>query len=263
MGVLELKYQKLQDIIKKKGSVVVAFSGGVDSSVLAAVAFKTLGKRAIAVTLDSQVVPRSELLEARKTARFIGIKHVVLKHSELKNKSFVRNRRSRCYHCKKMLSKVLKKFASEHNFYCVLEGTNASDLKGHRPGFKALKSEGVLNPMAVVGLTKDEVRILAKKLKLPNYGKPSMACLSSRIPYNTKITARDLSRIEKAEDYTRRLGVKQLRVRCFSEIAVIEVLPKEFSRILKNREKIAKRFHRLGFKRITMDLGGYNTGSMN
>ncbi|MFH1125766.1 MAG: ATP-dependent sacrificial sulfur transferase LarE [Candidatus Altiarchaeota archaeon] len=263
MPVLELKYKKLEGIIKRQGSAVVAFSGGVDSSVLAAVAFRILGNKVAAITLDSPAIPRSELTEARKIARFIGIRHVVLKHDELENKNFARNGRQRCYYCKRMLSQVLRKHALKTGFYGVLEGTNASELKGHRPGYRALKEKGVVSPLAVAGLTKEEVRLLAKKLRLPSYNKPSMACLSSRIPYGKKITLKALRSVEKAEAYLKWLGVGQARVRCFEDIAVLEVLPRDFRKVIKHREKISEGFRKIGFMRVALDLQGYRTGSMN
>jgi len=263
MGALELKLRKLRGFIRGCSSVVVAFSGGVDSSVLAAVSFKELGVKAVAVTLDSPTLPRSELSAARRTARLIGIRHVVVRHSELSDKSFVINSRERCYHCKKALSSRLKSFALKKNLTCVLEGTNASELSGHRPGFRALSGTSVLSPLAVLGFTKEDVRVVARKLGLPNHDKPSSACLSSRIPYGTRITARLLRKVEAAEDYLKRLGVRQVRVRCFGELAVIEVWPDDFSLVTENSKCVARRFNLLRFSRVTLDLSGYRTGSMD
>lgn len=263
MGLLELKYRRLRGLVEDTGGAVVAFSGGVDSSLLAKVAYETLKERAIAVTLDSSAMPRRELREAKKMAKAIGIRHVILKRSELSNRNFVKNTRNRCYHCKQMLSKALKQYASKHHLKCVLEGTNPTELKGHRPGYKALLRSGVISPLAAVGLTRREVRMLAKKKGLPNYDKPSTACLSSRIPYNTRISRRLLRTVELAEDYLTGLNVRQVRVRCFDRMAVIEVPPDDIPKILKNRLAVERRLTSLGFTRVTVDLAGYRTGSMN
>jgi uncharacterized protein len=260
---LTLKYRKLKDFIRSCGSAVVAFSGGVDSSVLASVAHNVLGVKAVAVTLDSQTMPRSELAFAGKLARRIGIRHVVLNHDELKDEDFKKNDRNRCYYCKRLLARMLRHYAREHEFSCVLEGTNASEVKGHRPGFKALQKAGVASPLAIAGFTKEEVRSLARALKLPNSEKPSMACLSSRIPYGTPVTAHDLLRIEKAEEYLKKRGIQQVRVRCFDRLAVIEVLPEEFSKIYASTIGISRAFMQFGFSRVALDLHGYRTGSMN
>ncbi len=261
--MLAEKYAKLKELILAQGSVVVAFSGGVDSSVLAKVAYDVLGDKAVAVTLDSETLPRRELSLARELAKKIGIRHVVLSHSELRNKDFAANPADRCFHCKRELSSALASYAREHGFAAVLEGTNASELLGHRPGARALREAGVLSPLAEASFTKEEVRELAGMLGLPNAGKPSSACLSSRIPYGEKITKRKLRKVELAEDYLRGLGVSQVRVRAHKGVARIEVEPKDFSVILKNREKVAKALREFGFTHVALDVLGYRTGSMN
>ena len=263
MALTALKYRKLEDYIRSCEGAVVAFSGGVDSSVLAAVARKVLGEKAVAVTLDSPTLPESELAFARKMARTIGIRHVVLKCNELSDKDFVKNSRNRCYYCKRLLARRLLQFASERNLSYILEGTNASEITGHRPGFQALRHGGVASPLALAGFTKEDVRSLARSLNLPNHDKPSAACLSSRIPYGTRITARDLRRVERAEAYLKKRGLCQVRVRCYGTLAVIEVLPGEFSSVLDSSARIAAAFRRFGFSRTTLDLQGYRTGSMN
>ncbi|MDD5112065.1 MAG: ATP-dependent sacrificial sulfur transferase LarE [Candidatus Altiarchaeota archaeon] len=263
MGALELKLGKLRGMIRDCESAVVAFSGGVDSSVLAALASRELGQRVVAVTLKSKTLPASELECARKIASVIGIRHVIIEHSELSDKAFVNNTRNRCYHCKKSLSTRLKTFAEKNGFKRVLEGTNAGELEGHRPGFRALKAAGVISPLAAAGLSKEDVRLIARRLRLPNFDKPSMACLSSRVPYGTLITKSLLERIEAAEYYIRRIGVGQVRVRCYGKTAVIEVLPKDFAILAKRHSSVERRIKELGFNRVALDLGGYRTGSMN
>lgn len=259
----EEKYEKLKKLIQELDSVVVAFSGGVDSSVLAKVAFDVLGDKAVAVTLDSETIPRRELSQAAEVAKDIGIRHVVLPHCELACEDFIKNPEDRCYHCKKELSRVLKEYALNNGFDAVLEGTNASELCGHRPGAQALFEEGVLSPLAGADFTKEEVRSLALALGLPNAGKPQSACLSSRIPYGEEITKKNLGQVEEAEEFIKDLGIAQLRVRSHGVVARIEAEPKDFDAILALREKIAKKFKDIGFKYVTLDVIGYRSGSMN
>ncbi|MFH1788027.1 MAG: ATP-dependent sacrificial sulfur transferase LarE [Candidatus Altiarchaeota archaeon] len=261
--MLDEKYEKLKKLILAQGSVVVAFSGGVDSTVLAKVSYDVLGQRAAAVTLDSKTIPRRELADAIKLAKKIGIKHKVLPHSELASEEFSRNPEDRCYYCKKELSQALKDYAGVHGFDAVLEGTNASELCGHRPGARALFEEGVLSPLAGAGFSKQDVRELAVRLGLPNAGKPSAACLSSRIPYGQRISKEGLGRVEAAEDYLKGIGVAQVRVRLHGDVARIEAEPEDFSLILDARERLAERFVEIGFKYVALDLLGYRSGSMN
>jgi len=261
--MLDLKYKNLADYNRRKGSVLVAFSGGVDSSVLAATAFKAVGRNALAVTIDSPLISRSELKSARDVAKGIGIRHWIVRHSELSNKKFSSNPKNRCYYCKKELAKVLKDVARERGVNVVLEGTNAEDLLGHRPGYKALREAGVESPLASFKFTKQDVRDIARRLHLKVHGKPSTACLASRIPYGTRITKDKLRRVEAAEDLIRKLGVSQLRVRFHGSLARIEVNPEDFEVIFKNRKKISRGLIKLGFKNVALDLKGYRTGSMN
>ncbi|MFH1834619.1 MAG: ATP-dependent sacrificial sulfur transferase LarE [Methanobacteriota archaeon] len=257
------KLEKLEKLIKDQESAVIAFSGGVDSSVLAAVAFKVLKDKALAVTLDSPTLPRNELECARTIAKSIGIKHIVIAHDELGNPDFTMNPEDRCYFCKGELSKVLLAEAVNRGFKVVLEGTNASELCGHRPGARALSEAGVLSPLAEVGFSKEEVRTLAGTLGLPNASKPSSACLSSRIPYGDEITRKKLGVVEEAEDFLINLGLSQLRVRLHGDLARIEVDPPEFRLLFENRVKISDFFKSIGFKYVTCDLLGYRSGSMN
>ncbi len=243
-------------------SVAVAYSGGVDSTVLAKAAYDALGTNALAVTIDSPTMERSELQAAGKTAKEIGINHVVVRHDELANPCFRSNQPDRCYHCKKEMLSVLKETASGKGIPEVAEGTNAEDIKGHRPGYRAVKEAGVHSPLAELGFTKKDIREMAGYMKLSNSEKPSMACLSSRIPYGTEITKDLLEKVSKAEAAVRRAGVGQLRVRCMGEVAVIEVLPGDFEKVLKSRESLGRDLKKLGFSRVALDLKGYSTGSM-
>ena len=257
------KYQRLCNLIESKGSALVAFSGGIDSTLLAKAASDALGDKAVAVTIDSSTLPRRELENAKRTAREIGIKHIILKHDELNNKEFRKNSPDRCYYCKLESISVLKKISNEFEFNSILFGVNRDDLGDHRPGHRALGEGGICTPLLDLAITKDEVRELARELKLSNYNKPPMACLSSRIPYGEEITPEKLRTVEEAEGFIMGFGIGQARVRHYNELARIEVLPKEFSNILKNKDHIVNSLKRLGFQYITLDLQGYMTGSMN
>lgn len=262
---LESKYRRLRSLIRSKKKALVAFSGGVDSSLVAAVAKKTLGDDAVAVTIKSLLLPESELREAIKTAKRIGIKHRIIGHDELGNKSVVMNPPNRCYHCKKEDLRLLKKTARKMRISFVLFGVNADDFRDYRPGNKALANDSKASmPLAEVGLTKKEVRKLARKLGLKNADKPAMACLASRIPYGQEITKEKLRQVEAAEEFLKRdFKIRQIRVRHHEDTARIEVQAEDFPIIIKNRMKIVDKLNKLGFKYIALDLRGYRSGSMN
>jgi uncharacterized protein len=268
MENLSEKYEKLKRFIQEKGKngVVIALSGGVDSSTLTAICYNILGEKAVAVTAKSSTYPPEEISEAQRVARGIGIKHYIIETDELSNENFVRNPENRCYYCKKELVGRLQQFARRLGFKAIFEGTNFSDLSGHRPGFKAIKeAENAFSPWAETGFTKEEIRALAKELKLPVHDKPALACLASRIPFGERITMERLERIGKAEQFIRRvLGVRQLRVRDHNGLARIEVGKDERSLFFDIRvmDKIVDELKRLGFNYVTVDLEGYRTGSM-
>lgn len=268
MKVQDKKLGELKRYIKEKGKngVVIAFSGGVDSSTLAAVSHSVLGEKAVVATAESPTYTQEELTEARNVAKEIGIKLYIVHTDELSNANFSRNPENRCYYCKKALLKRLMKVASELGFKAIFEGTNFSDLAGHRPGFKAVQEmESVYSPWVDTGFTKEEIRALAGEIGLSVQNKPSLACLASRIPYNERITAEKLKRIAKAEQTIRKLtGAKQLRVRDHNGLARIEVGKDErnlFSSV-EIMDKIASDLKGLGFKYVTIDLEGYRTGSL-
>jgi pyridinium-3,5-biscarboxylic acid mononucleotide sulfurtransferase len=248
---------KLADFFSKQRNALVSFSGGVDSSVLAKAAYDALGADALAVTFDTPTLPRSELACAKKTAKKIGIRHLIVPYSELGSRQFRSNPKDRCYFCKKRMAQKLKEVAKEHGMGCIVEGTNAEDLKGHRPGYRALKEAGISSPLAELGFAKDDVRKLAKEYGL-DYMKPSAACLSSRIPQGTEITKELLRTVEEAEDYLKSLGLTQVRVRLEGEgclDARIEVCPEEFQKVIKHSSEIVDA---LSFRRVSLDLRGYS-----
>jgi len=268
MDCSSAKMEKLKEFICDKGKdgVVIAFSGGVDSSTLAAIACQVLGEKAVAVIAQSPTYTSEELQDAKKIANEIGIKLYVVQTNELDNPDFNRNPENRCYYCKKELLQTLRGFAGTLGFNAVFEGTNFSDLKDHRPGFKAIAEvKDVYSPWLINEFGKDEIRAVAKNLNLSVYDKPALACLASRIPFNQKITAEKLERIAKAEHAVKAIvSVKQLRVRDHNDLARIEVGQSERT-LFCNVEvlnEVAYALKSLGFKYVTFDLEGFRSGSM-
>jgi len=265
---LDEKCEKLKRFIYEKGKdgVVIAFSGGVDSSTLVAVCHDVLGEKAVAATAISATYPPEEAEEAKNIARQIGIRHVTVETFELSNENFARNPENRCYYCKSELLDCLIDLADKMGFKAVFEGTNFSDLCGHRPGFKAVtERENVCSPWAENEFTKEEIRTLAKRVGLSVHDKPALACLASRIPFGEMITRERLDRVGRAEQIVKKIsGVRQVRVRDHNGLARIEI-GKDERKLLYSAEimdKIADELKKLGFKFIAMDLEGYRTGSM-
>ena len=262
------KYESVKKFIKEKGKngVVIAFSGGIDSSTLAAISQDILGGRAVAVTATSATYTPEELEEAKSIAKEIGIKLVVVQTDELLNENFVSNPENRCYYCKKELLKRLLEKADELGVESVFEGTNASDLSDHRPGFKAVKeTRRVYSPWVEASFTKEEIRGIAQKLGLSVKDKPANACLASRIPFLERITREKLERISKAERIVREVtGIRQLRVRDHNDLARIEVKKEERPLICSTEimDKVAYSLKAIGFKYVAIDAEGYRTGSM-
>lgn len=252
---------------KDNSMAIIAFSGGVDSSVIAKAAFIALEKNAIAVTANSRTFPEYELLEAKKIADEIGIEHIIIEEDELKDERVRKNTEQRCYFCRSNLAAALKKFAEKHaerKGYIIVDGANRDDQLDYRPGLKALKEHGVRSPLIELGIGKEEVREIAKIFKLSNADKPSMACLASRIPYGEEITLEKLEKVEKAEKFLKALGFSQLRVRCHNNaIARIEIEEKEIIKAVEKRKEIVSELKKIGFNYIALDLQGYRSGSLN
>jgi len=200
---------------------------------------------------------------AREIARMIGVRHIVLDADVSTNENIMKNPPDRCYHCKLTVFSLIKETAKRYGIENVADGSNADDVGDYRPGMRALKELGILSPLMDVGLKKEEIRRLSKDLGLPTWNKPALACLATRIPYNTRITDKALSMIEEGEDFLRSLGFIQVRLRHLDNTAKIEVLPEDMPRLLELRDTVVERLKSIGYTYITMDLEGYNTGSMN
>lgn len=260
---LELKYQRLLQLLAEMGQAVIALSGGVDSALLAQAAHQALGERAIAMTADSPSLPRRELAEARRLAQQIGIRHVVFQSHELEDPRYAANPVDRCYFCKVETFAEIERAAQELGFHTICYGENLDDRGDHRPGANAAKEFGVRSPLKEAGLGKAEIRQLAQRFGLPVWDKPAAACLSSRFPYGTPITVEKLAQVEEAEETLWELGFQQYRVRYHGEIARIEVAEGEMGRVLEQAGAIVERLRQLGFTYITLDLAGYRRGSLN
>ena len=260
---IQAKYLVLQNIIKDYGQVLVAFSGGTDSTTLAKIAYDTLGSSAIAITGESETLKEKELLHAKILAKEIGISHQIIKTDELRKESFASNPSNRCYYCKHELFSKLIERARANKIPHIIEGSNVDDLSDYRPGYKAAQEFNIKSPFLEAKLNKSEIRHLAKSLGISNWNKAAEPCLSSRIPYGTSIDLNNLRKIEAAEAFLDEIGFGYRRVRFHETIARIEVNETDFLTLLKHREVICKRFKELGFLYTTLDLKGYRMGSMN
>lgn len=259
---LQDKKAELESVLKRCGRAMIAFSGGVDSSFLLACASRVLGPENVtAFTGDSETLARSELVAAREFARRTGVRHLVVETLEILDENFASNPPDRCFYCKNELFRRMKEVASDHENPCLLDGTNADDLCGHRPGARAAAGHGVRSPLAEAGLAKDDIRALSREMGLPTWDKAAMACLASRIPYGTGITPEDLQMVERAEGHLKSLGFRNVRVRLYNGMARIEVDRDLITQLLS--EDLVAELKKMGFRYITADLEGFRSGSMN
>lgn len=259
------KFENLKNILKDMETVLVGFSGGVDSSLLLKTAQEVLGDRVLAVIAQSDTYPEKEQEEAVKLAEKWNVRLKIIQTNELDNPEFVQNPPTRCYFCKNELFSKLKEIATTQGIHFVCDGSNYEDLADFRPGAKAAEELGVRSPLKEAGLVKDEIREISRWMGLPTWNKPSLACLSSRFPYNTEIDRDSLKQISLAEDYLRNKGFTQVRVRHHGQIARIEVEPDEITILLDPdlRRDVVENLKSFGYAYVTIDLVGYRTGSMN
>lgn len=244
-------------------SVLIAYSGGVDSSLLLKVAADTLGKNVLAVTAVSQTYPAEELSFAKKMARSLKVRHQIIRTREIKNKNFFSNPSNRCYYCKKELFSRLNQLAREKKINFVLDASNVSDKADFRPGNQAKKELKIRSPLQEAGFTKSDIRKLSKKMGLASWDKPSQACLASRIPYGLEISPSILKRVEQGEKFLRKLGLQQVRLRHYQSLCRLEVSKSDIPLALDRQGLIVEKLKGLGYNYITLDLEGYRTGSLN
>ena len=265
MNIKKEKLNNLRKILSEMGSILIAYSGGVDSTFLLKVAREELGDKVTAVTVKSEIHHLNEITDAKMMAQKFKMKHLFIDIDILSNKEFVNNPPERCYICKKEIFNRISEIAKELNLNFVADGSNYDDFDDYRPGMKAVRELKIRSPLQEALLTKDDIRLLSKEMNLPTWNKPSNSCLATRIPYGDEITLEKLKRIEKAEDFIHDLGIEQVRVRHYNNLAKIEAREEDMLLLMEEylRKKIIDKLKELGFIYITLDLQGYRSGSMN
>ncbi|MEI9478456.1 MAG: ATP-dependent sacrificial sulfur transferase LarE [Deltaproteobacteria bacterium] len=264
--ILIAKHERLKKVFEAMGKVLVAYSGGVDSSLLLKMAIDALGREnVLAVTALSPLYPERELTTAKKVAESMGVRHLLIESNELEIEGFSANPPNRCYYCKRELFEKLLDLARGEGIHFMVEGSTLDDEKDHRPGRVAIRELGIRSPLQEALFTKEDVRELSRALGLPTWDKPSFACLASRFPYGEEITPEGLKRVDEAEDFLFRLGFKQVRVRHYQDLARIEILKEEMERLMdpELRETVVSHLKKIGYTYVTLDLQGFRSGSMN
>jgi len=265
LGMTMEKLQQLRNLFAEMDSALIAYSGGIDSTLVAQVAQEVLGENALAITAVSPSLLPEELEEAQQQAEVMGIHHELIETQEMENPNYTSNPVNRCYFCKSELHDTLKPIAHARGYPFVIDGVNADDLQDYRPGIQAAKERGARSPLAEVGITKTEVREITQQLNLPWWDKPSQPCLSSRFPYGEEITIAKLQRVGRAEVYLRQLGWNNIRVRSHQETARIELPPDQIQEFVIHTDlgQLTEKFQEIGFLFVTLDLEGYQSGKLN